>query len=81
MSILRSRQKVRRANYYFQKHPGGFTFSIFLTECLVMSGIFARRLSFFGGKSIREYFMGRLGAFHGFFAYGGEYRIIKTLIN
>jgi len=43
-----------------------------------MGGIFARRLSFFGGKRIREYFMGKSGAFRGFFADSGESRIIKN---
>jgi len=37
------------------------------------------RLSFFGGKSIPEYFTGKSGAFHGFFSYVGEYRTIKNL--
>ena len=44
-----------------------FNFSLFLTEYLITDSIFTRRLSFFGGKSIREYFMGKSGAFCGLF--------------
>ena len=43
--------------------------------------MFRRRLSFCGRKIIREYFTGKSGAFHGFFSYVGESRIIKTPIN
>ena len=81
MSILNSLQKVRYACPYFQKCPGNFTFSLFLTECPVPGSMFRRRLSFCGRKIIREYFTGKSGAFHGFFSYFGESRIIKTPIN
>jgi len=54
---------------------------IFLTECSIAGSMVARRLSFFGRKSIREYFMGKSWVFHGFFSYVGESRIIKTPIN
>jgi hypothetical protein len=43
--------------------------------------ISTRRQSFFGRKSILEYFIGKVGAFHDFFAYVGEYRIIIFPIN
>ena len=47
------------------------------TACSMTGSIFTRRLSFFGRKSILEYFIVKAGAFHGFFAYVGESRIIK----
>ncbi len=43
-----------------------------------MDSIFTIRRLFFSRKSIREYFMGKSGAFHGFFSYVGESRIITT---
>jgi hypothetical protein len=81
MSILRSLQNASYAHPYFQKYPGNFTFSLFLTECPVPGSMFRRRLSFFVGKSIREYFMDKSWTFHGFFSYVGKYRIIVTPIN
>ena len=67
MSNLHSLQKVKYAHPYFQKSPGNLTFSLFLTDGSITGSMFARRLSFFGGKSIRDYFMGKSGAFCGSF--------------
>ena len=44
---------------------------LFLTGCSIMGSIFSIWLSFFGGKSIREYFMDKSGAMRHFFAYVG----------
>ena len=46
-----------------------------------MGSIFTGRLLFFGGKSIREYFMDKSGAIRDFFAYVGVSYSIKTSIN
>ena len=60
--------RVKYTHYFFQKYIVNFTFSLLFTECSITGSIFIRRLSFFGGKSIREYFMGKSGAFHSFFS-------------
>ncbi len=73
--------RVRYVRPYFKQCPGNFTFFLFLTECSITGSIFSRRVPFFGRKSIREYFIGKLGAFHGFFSYVGESRIINNPIN
>ncbi len=72
---------MRYAHPNIQKYLGNFKSSIFLTEYSIMGSIFTRRLSFFRGKSIREYFMSNSGVLVVFLAYVGESRIIKTLIN
>ena len=40
-------------------------FSLFLTDYFIMGSMFKRRLSFFNGISISEYFIGKSGAFCG----------------
>jgi hypothetical protein len=71
----------RHARPHFQQCYGNFTFYLFLTECPVPGSVIRRRLLFFGGKSIREYFTDKSGAFHYFFSYVGKYRIIITPTN
>jgi len=43
-----------------------------LTECSITGKMLARRLSFFSGKSIRDYPMGKSGAFCGLFCVCGR---------
>ncbi len=50
-----------------KRGPGNLTFSLFLTECSITGSIFTRKLSFFGVKSIRDYFMGKSRSFFGLF--------------
>ena len=71
---------MRYGRPYFQKYPGNLTFSLFLTECSVTDRIFTIRLSFFGRKSIREYFMSKSGIFTALFGYVGESRILNNPI-
>ena len=56
-----------------------FTFFLFLTECSITARIFTISLSFFGRKSIREYFMFKSGAFHGFFLILSNIELKKLL--
>jgi hypothetical protein len=64
-------------HFYVQKSPRNFTFFLFLTGCFIMGSIFTKRLSFFCGKSIREYFMNKSGSFRNLFVPVGETGIIK----
>ncbi len=53
--------------YAFSEIPWKPHIFLSLTEGSIAGRMLARRLSFFGGKSIRDYFMGKLGPFWGSF--------------
>jgi hypothetical protein len=59
--VFRSMEEAKQ--WLFQGQSSSF--SLFFTECSITGSIFTRRLSFCSGKSIRDYFMGKSGAFHG----------------
>jgi hypothetical protein len=64
----------------FSVMPWKLHIFLFLTECSVTDRIFTIRLMFFGRKSIREYFMGKSGTFHGFFRMLTNIELLKLSI-